>query len=441
MRGLLAVGVLLVVLAWPGSAGLRPLRLAAPGSVGSKPVALVWRHDRGRIARFDERTLRVTRPRTPSLGIVDSWAFAPDGSRLVVASHAHDDPRSLDGLRTFDLMSLHPRGDVVRLRGFARALLWRGDHVVALVEACCSGATEVDVVDLQTRATVSRTPITGRVATIARAADALVFLCVPEQGIGQARLVVAGVDGSVRTVELSRVSAGWVFPDHPAADPVGTQRLPGVAVDPVGARAYVVQSTGPAAEIDIRTLAVSYHDLHADKSALARLASWWEPSAASKGMTGPVRTAQWLGDGLIAVTGHDEQFAAGSGGQGVLSDTPAGLAVIDTHDWTVATLDAGANAVKVANGMLLATGSTWSSTGDQVAAIGLVAYGADRSRRFRLFPGAQAWVDFVLGGRAYVDEGVPNATRIGVVDLASGKVVAERSGRLPLPLLADGPDN
>jgi hypothetical protein len=326
-------------------------------------------------------------------------------------------------------------------RGLARALLWRGDHVVALVEACCSGATEVDVVDLQTRATVSRTPIAGRVGTIARAADALVFLCVPDQGIGRARLVVAGVDGSVRTVELPRVSAGWVFPDHPAADPVGTQRLPGVAVDPVGARVYVVQSTGPAAEIDIRTLAVSYHDLHADKSALARLASWWEPSAAAKGMTGPVRTAQWLGDGLIAVTGHDEQFAAGSGGQGVLSDTPAGLAVIDTHDWTVATLDAGANAVKVANGTLLATGSSWSSTGDQVAAIGLVAYGADRSRRFRLFPGAQAWVDFVLGGRAYVDEGVPNATRIGVVDLASGKVVAERSGRLPLPLLADGPDN
>jgi hypothetical protein len=97
--------------------------------------------------------------------------------------------------------------------------------------------------------------------------------------------------------------------------------------------------------------------------------------------------------------------------------------------------------VKVANGMLLATGSTWSSTGDQIAAIGLVAYGADRSRRFRLFPGAQAWVDFVLGGRAYVDEGVPNATRIGVVDLASGKVVAERSDRLPLPLAADGPDN
>jgi hypothetical protein len=36
---------------------------------------------------------------------------------------------------------------------------------------------------------------------------------------------------------------------------------------------------------------------------------------------------------------------------------------------------------------------------------------------------------------------VPNVTRIAVVDLASGKVVGERSGPLPLPLLADGPDN
>lgn len=73
--------------------------------------------------------------------------------------------------------------------------------------------------------------------------------------------------------------------------------------------------------------------------------------------------------------------------------------------------------------------------------IGVVGYGTDRSRRFGLFPGAPVWVDFVLAGRAYVDEGRTDIQRTAVVDLASGKVVAERSGRLPVPLVADGPDD
>jgi hypothetical protein len=441
MRGLLAAGIALAILSWPGSAGPRALVLAAPAPQAAVPVALVWSHDRARIARLDETTLRVGRPRTSSFGIVDSWAFAPDGARLVVASHAYDDPRSVDKLTTVDLKSLRRRARPARLPGWASALLWRGDRVVALVETCCSGASEIDLVDQQTRAIVSRTPLGGRVARISRAPDALVLLCVPDNGIGQARLVVASADGSVRSVALANVSAGWVFPSDPNADPIGTQRLPGIAVDPVGDRAYVVQPTGPAVEVELRTLAVTHHDLHAAHSALARLAAWWEPAASAKGMQGPMRTAQWIGDGFLAVTGQDEQLGVGSNGERVLSDTPAGLAVVDTRDWTIATLDPGANAVKAASGLLLATGSTWSSTGDQVNAIGLVAYGTDRSRRFRLFPGAQAWVDFVLGGRAYVDEGVPNVTRTAVVDLASGKVVGERSGPSPLPLLGDGPDN
>jgi hypothetical protein len=36
---------------------------------------------------------------------------------------------------------------------------------------------------------------------------------------------------------------------------------------------------------------------------------------------------------------------------------------------------------------------------------------------------------------------VPNATRVAVVDLRTGRVVGKRSGQLPMPLLADGPDN
>ena len=154
-------------------------------------------------------------------------------------------------------------------------------------------------------------------------------------------------------------------------------------------------------------------------------------------MNGPMRYGKWLGDGLVAVTGTDESAAIDANNQMVASGSPAGLAIVDTRDWTIRMLDRGANAVVPTDGLLLATGSSWTTQSNKPTGMGLAAYGSDRALRFRLFAGAAAWVGVVSGGRAYVYRN--GGETASVVDLASGEVVGKRSGRLPYPLLADGP--
>jgi hypothetical protein len=96
---------------------------------------------------------------------------------------------------------------------------------------------------------------------------------------------------------------------------------------------------------------------------------------------------------------------------------PAGLGLIDTRDWTVRTIDSSAGDVRVADGLLLATGGT--------PPLGLAAYRFDGSPRFRLLAGRQAWIGQVHAGRAYV--GVAGSDSVSVVDLATGDVVGRRA--------------
>jgi hypothetical protein len=195
------------------------------------------------------------------------------------------------------------------------------------------------------------------------------------------------------------------------------QRLPGLAVDPGGRRAYVVDH-GLVAEVDLRTLAVGYHAPTRSTSLLARIRDWLEPAAHAKGGSARTRSARWLGGGLIAVTGADAQHDR------VL---PAGLDLVDTRDWSIRTIDDDASDVRVAGDLLLAT----------TESTGLIAYGFDGDRRFELFGDRVAWIEQVHDGRAYVAglqaDGRPAPLR--VVDLATGRPAGERADRLPWLLL------
>src|SRR5204863_449886 len=84
---------------------------------------------------------------------------------------------------------------------------------------------------------------------------------------------------------------------------------------------------------------------------------------------------------------------------------PAGLAIVDTRDWSIQRLDPGADTVTVADGVLLATGRRLAPGQDTPTGMGLAAYGADRSLRFRLFQGSSSWVLRALDGRAYDEKG------------------------------------
>ncbi|HEX6700072.1 MAG TPA: hypothetical protein VF101_05015, partial [Gaiellaceae bacterium] len=316
----------------------------------------------------------------------------------------------------------------------------RPDRVVALVGRCCSPGTWVVTVDPGARRIVSESELDDDVSAVARAADSLVLLVTPRQQIGPSRLVVVAVDGSFRSVALARVSAGTVYPngtDTTTNEPIAQTRIPALAADADGSRAFVLQPDGPAAEVDLRTLAVAYHDLRGPSSLLGRFAAWLTPAAQAKGANGPWRSATWLGDGLLALTGNDEHAVKKDSGL-EMSSTPAGLAIVDTRDWSIRALDPGATAVMPVDGLLLATGSSWTSNGGDPTGMGLAAYGADRSLRFRLLAGRSVWVSAALAGRAYVQISTSSGSPpVQIVDLASGKIVGERTAPVPMPVLGD----
>jgi hypothetical protein len=436
---LLAVAALALVVAWPARDAARPLALDGPKRQTKGTVALFSRDGVTRLTHVDEQSLRPVGRPSARLGFTGPWAFAQPGGGLVAIATRANDRDERERVRFVSLSKLRLLKRTVPLDGMARALLWaRLDRLVALVGGpCCSLGLDVVTIDTGARRVVSREAVAGDVVALSRAADALVLLMTPRNEIGSARLVVVAADGAIRSVGLDRVRAGYSWPEG-ATEPIGTVRQAALAVDPDGYRAFVVQPDGPAAEIGLRSLDVAYHELSAPRSVASRLAAWLTPAAEAKGLNGPLRHGQWLGDGFVAVTGTDETAAIDANHQFVGSASPAGLAIVDTRDWTIRMLDRGADAAFPTEGLLLATGSSWSSLSQKPTGMGLAAYGPDRSARFKLFGGASAWVGVISGGRAYV---YLNGTEIAsVVHLASGEVIGKRKGPLPYPLLTDGPN-
>jgi hypothetical protein len=232
---------------------------------------------------------------------------------------------------------------------------------------------------------------------------------------------VADPGGAVRAVRLGRVRAGSRLVDRSSFRT--RQRLPGLAVDAAGRRAFVVEH-GRVADIDLDSLTVTHHDLVQPASAARRPRHRPERAVHAKAADGRTRFAQWLGGGLLAAAGADEER------DGI---RPAGLILVDTRTWTARTIERGATDFVVAGDLLLATGTGDPSTGAR--GIGLAAYGFDGRERFRLFAGSEAGVHQVYGGRAYVGITRPDGRRapLRVVDLGSGRVVGRR--HLPLPWL------
>jgi hypothetical protein len=149
---------------------------------------------------------------------------------------------------------------------------------------------------------------------------------------------------------------------------------PGLAVDQVADRAFVVGQGTPVADIDLDTLAVAYHDLSTPVSLIGRVRAWLEPTASSKAHpSGPTRTAAWLGDGRLLISGYDVDIQT-VGGKLQLRAMPAGLKVIDTRDWGVRTIDSNATSFVVAKRRLLAWSWRWDSLPIHVIGSGLTGY-------------------------------------------------------------------
>jgi hypothetical protein len=375
------------------------------------------------LVRIDS-ALRPLRGRTLDVGpYLRGWSFSRDGSRLALGTDetgarvAFVDARRLRMLRR---MEVAPAGAIA-------ATAWLGPRLVlAVVVVPTPRVIEVVSVDPVARVVLTRERLEGDLLRYVRTADGFALLLAPPEAIGPARLAVVRPSGAVDVAALDRIRAGSV--SGSATTPFTIER-PGLAIDPDGRRGYVVASGAELAEVDLDGLGVAYHQLSEPVSLLGRIGAWLEPEAQAKSGDGPVRSARWLGDGVLAVSGVD--YAAIP--EGGMRMTPAGLRLIDTRSWTARTVDPGAENVWPAGELLLATGTAWDR-GVRTRTIGLAAYGLDGKLRFRLYPDRNAWVWHSDDRRAYVSIG---GNTWAVIDLASGKVVGRRS-TMPVPLTRDG---
>ena len=434
-----------------GLAGQGPGSPPAGVLAGGLPIPRLFGIESGRraeLARVDPRTLRPRAASRVGLGSegcaprsggqacfnIPPWSFSPDRSTLAVARHETGVVR---GLRLVDLARMRTLTDIpISPSGAIGLVAWpQRDRLLAVQEVCCDAQQQLLVVDAERRAIAARRPLGGTVQGVGRTPKELVLLVAPAKRIGPARLAVIDRRGDARFASLGRVLAGEQALPGPDYD--FRRHRPGLAVDPQGRRAFVV-GDGLVATVDLATLAVSYHTPTERRSLATRLREWLDPAAYAKGQTGPTRSARWLGEGRLAVTGVDDQLVARARGDRLQRSRPAGLRLVDTRDWTYRTVDRGATAVRTAGQLLLSTGQSADLAPGADKSTGVTAYDLDGKRRFAVLEGRDAWVEQIVGRRAFVDAGVPprdGEPPLRIVDLGTGRISGERATRPPTLLL------
>jgi hypothetical protein len=379
------------------------------------------------LARVNPETLRPLRGVRLDVGQASSWSFAPDRSLLAIAA-----PRPAIPARA-QLELVDPRAlKVVGRLGLGTGSVWRvvwlrPDRILALRFHPDGDAVDVLVVDPVAR--TARTSATLGATVVASEAlpDSLALLLAPAGKIGPASVAVVDADGGVRTVRTD-VLAGYEQPpaDEESPGPDLRHDLPGFAVDPLGRHAYIVSASGTVADVALDSLAVSYHALSQPVSLLGRLRSFVDPAAQAKEMNGPLRQAEWLGNGIVAVSGNDGQPYTDANGSGQFRLTPAGLSLIDTRTWTVRKLDGGADSFARAGDDLLAAGVRVDSATNAQTGMGVAAYRPNGSQRFHILAGEPAWIVQAWGGRAFVE--IRDYTNVRLIDTTTGLTLGKRNG-------------
>jgi len=384
----------------------------------------------GMLRRIDPETLEPATGRAIPIGgggcaqshggtacwSVPAWAASPDRTKVVVARNAASALRIVDVVRMRVVADLRLGLD----GGSVTALTWLAPRSVLAVQEAFAERKRVVVLDAASGRVVARRALNGTVAQLERTTRELVLLVAPAGRVGIARLAVVDRRGTTRFVRLDRILVGSRLLGG------GGHRVdsrgPALTIDLRGRRAIVVAQT-IAAEVDLRTLAVSYRALERPRSLLRRLWNWLEPVANAKQVSGYHRQARWLGGEVVAVTGTDTTDGR---------YRPAGLHFIDIRSWTMTAIEDGATRFDIAGEVLLATGGSWDAALQRSVGIGVAAYGSNGEQRFQLFEGQQSWVSLVLGDRAYVGFVGPAASEpMQIVELASGQIVGARERPLP----------
>jgi len=386
-----------------------------------------------KLGRFDPRSLEPLPG--PSLKLDGNWAVAavaPDRSTAVLANQGYGRLALVDLARMRQLGTLD-----VEPGGWPAGSSWVGRSRVLLAWSGLDGGASSVVLVLEAAAgqfrLLRQQRVDGTLLTSARSAGGLVLLVAPVGSIGPARLVVVDGDTRIRTVTLSGIAAGNEQLASGGSCPRARQAVPGLAVDLAGARAFVVAASTPVAEVDLGSLRVAYRQLGQPGSLLRRLARWLVPPAEAKEVSGPARSAVWLGDGLLGVTGSDASFDGGRS----YNERPSGLELIDTSSWTARMIEPHASGATLAAGRLLTYGVGF---GEHNQGYGLTVFGPGNRQPVHLLGSRQVvWV-VAAGDLAYAllsdDNG---ANRYAVVDLRANRVLREASGDVPQLLVPDQP--
>jgi hypothetical protein len=406
--------------------GASPSTAEIAASAERPVLANFWiqKSDTNELHWVDPVTLRPVSDLVVPLGNQNGapHVFSPDRSRLAIGA--------LSRLHLVDVEAMERVWSVpLGGRALVAGAWFRDDLLIAvLIENGEPHRMSVVHLDPLTGRVVDQIPLRGAPIDSARLPNSLVLLLQPPYaalGLGPATLVVIDRDGRVRQTTLEQISSGF---DPRRGDPdeqVGLQVLPGLAVDPDGPRAFVVGEGKPVAEVDLDDLEVAYHWPTGDRSLLAGLL----PAAEAKIAETRLRLAVWLGDGLLASSGHDWEVT-GIGRNGREFGRPAGVSIIDTETWTVCRLAEGMSSVAEHGGLLLAHNS-FLGTCDQQGN-GLAAFGPDGARRWHLLE--EEWIDLQVAGRyAYATRSC-TGWQVSVIDLASGEVVNEIGRRPPVIL-------
>ena len=350
------------------------------------------------LARLDAETLRPVGRRLdvgkPPTGLL---ARSPNG-RTIALGHG-----SIPELGFVDLGTMRAAGRL-RLPGLGSVLhgIWPApDRLVALRDG---ESADVLVIDPSARKVRNRLLLDGEVTGAIATARSLVFMLTSPRAIGPARLALVASDGSVRTVALPGIVAGFA----PAKDEEtpGRQASPGLAVDPKGTRAVVV-STDTLLEVNLDTLAIRREPL-----------SVRAPARAGKRIEGWGRGAVWVDDRTIAVSGWSHILV----GEHPVQLT-TGVRLVDIRTGASRPLDSTATRATRVGDTLLTFGGT-----------ALRGYRLDGTLRFELLGGQDSGYVQTAGRFAYV--GSQNSTRFVVVDVRAGRVL--RTVRTASPTIVLG---
>jgi hypothetical protein len=392
-----------------------------PAAKAPKNGILAFSNGDGGVVRVDPVSLQPVSNRSVSLSDWSTHAASPDGSFLVFGLLETPALQFVDVRRMRALGELGlPRGEVaIPGGGSVSAIAWpERDRVVALVEA---RQARVVAVDPLARRVLAERRLDGVVVAARETDDGLVILLSPFDSVGPSMLAVASSSGSIRFARLDAIHSGFEGLGS-ANEPRGRELLPGLAVDPREERAVVVSPARQVAEVDLDTLAVSYHELSEPVSLLERLRSWLEPPAYAKAIEGPSRYALWLGKHHVAVTGVN--YRIGEGDRVV--ETPAGLDLIDTRQWSVRKVDRRVFGISRAGPLLLAYAGSHAN--------GLTAYGPDGGVRFRVLENRPVLYAEVAGRYAYA-AAADDTDVFHVVDLRRGRVVGPTTNAGPVALI------